>query len=250
MISILCPTRGRPKLFERMLRSIHSTIASHRNIEILIYLDHDDPRLSSYDAIIDYGDRPKYRMYAPSLDDGKARTVGEAWNILAHAAVGEYLLMGNDDHVYMTPHWDQKLLDILSERMPKDGIFVAWVDDKTGKAARRCAFPIVSRKWYETLGYFTPECFNFLYHDTWIWDVGKRLDRTFYIPEVVIEHRHFAFKKAEYDDTYQRHRVGVENARRREVDKQMFNSMAGQRQSDAYKLKDLIISRVCDESAA
>lgn len=247
MISILCPTRGRPELLQRMVNSMYDTVALFTNYEVLIYVDNDDPCLAAYDSII---------CDPPIVKIGESISVGQAWNILAREAAGDYFLMGNDDQVYMTPYWDRLLLDILSERMPKDGIFVAWVDDNTGKSARRCAFPIVSRKWYETLGYFTPECFNFLYHDTWIWDIGKRLDRTFYIPDILIEHRHFAFKKAEYDDTYQRHRVGIENARRRDADKQMFNSMAGQRQADAEKLKDLIVSTalfpggVCNESTA
>lgn len=247
MISILCPTRGRPELFERMLKSMHELSEFSDTFEVLGYVDNDDPCRTDYDTLI--------TMFDLLIVD-EPRSVGEAWNVLAQQAQGDYFLMGNDDQVYMTPHWDRLLLDILSERMPKDGMFVAWVDDKTGKAARRCAFPIVSRKWYETLNYFTPECFNFLYHDTWIWDIGKRLDRTFYIPEIVIEHRHFAFKKADYDDTYQHHRVGVENSRKREADKQMFNSTAGQRQADAEKLKDLIVSTalfpggVCNESTA
>lgn len=232
-LSILCPSRGRPELFDRMLRSMHDMKASSANFEVLAYVDNDDSCRADYESVV-----PAPHLLV--IDE--PRSVGEAWNILAREAAGDYLLMGNDDHVYITPQWNKMLLDILSERMPKDGIFVAWVDDGTGKSMSRCAFPIVSRKWYERLGYFTPECFNFLYHDTWVWDVGKRLDRTFYIPEVVIEHRHFTAGKTEYDDTYRRHRVGAENSRKREADKQMFNSMAGQRQLDADKLKNLIIS--------
>ena len=57
---------------------------------------------------------------------------------------------------------------------------------------KHCAFPIVSKEWYKCLGRFTPGCFNFGYNDTWIFEVGKMLDRCHFIPSVVVEHLHFS----------------------------------------------------------
>lgn len=226
MISILCPSRGRPDLLQRMLDSMSKTAGSRENYEVLIYLDQDDPTRRKYlDGAIE----------ADSYTIGNAKTVGRAWNVLAAESRGDYLMMGNDDHVYITPQWDRLILDVISERSQSDSVFVAWVDDVTGKAQKRCAFPIVSRKWYNALGYFTPERFKFFYHDTWIWDIGKRLNRTLFIPEVLIEHRHFTISKAEYDDTYRRNRSGQANA-----DKRIFEATANVRRADAKKLKSIM----------
>ena len=44
-----------------------------------------------------------------------------------------------------------------------------------------CTFPIVSREWYATLGYFTTGIFECLYDDIWITDLAHRVDRLHYI---------------------------------------------------------------------
>ena len=49
-----------------------------------------------------------------------------------------------------------------------------WMDDRINRE-NHCAFPIVSRKWCETLGYFTPGVFHFGYNDTWVFDIAQRV---------------------------------------------------------------------------
>ena len=227
MISVLCPTRGRVQLCKRMIDSARDT--GTNNNEILIYVDDDDI------------DRHQYIVQAGADDciTGPSQRVGKSWNVLARAAKGDYLMMGNDDLVYKTDGWD-RFNEITG--LPDDDIFVAWFNDGSGKSAGHCAFPIVSRKWYETLGYFTPELFHFLWHDTWIYDIGKLLHRCIYIKDILVEHRHFAFKKAEYDKTYRRHRIGQTNAQRRKDDEETFKFTRDKRKSDA-----LILSLVMDE---
>jgi hypothetical protein len=60
----------------------------------------------------------------------------------------------------------------------------------------------------------------------------------FYIPEALVEHMHFAFKKAEYDSTYQAHRVG--KTAERYKDECTFHDTAEERENDANKLKELM----------
>ena len=47
MISICCPSRGRPTLAKRMAESAINT-AKNKNIEILFYLNDDDTELENY----------------------------------------------------------------------------------------------------------------------------------------------------------------------------------------------------------
>ena len=231
-ISVLCPSRGRPEIFLRMAKSARA-MGTGRH-EILLYLDRDDPVASQYtvsappDNLID-----KVLMGAPV-------TVGRAWNQIAKESHGDFLMMANDDLVFVTEKWDQRIGEWLEVNGPEDEIFVAHVDDGASNPDSRCAFPIISRRWYECLEYFTPEYFHFLYHDTWIADIGKRLKRFLYISDVLIEHRHFAFKKSPCDQTYQRHRVGQVNAKKRQEDQRLFNELAGIRERDAGHLRALM----------
>lgn len=219
-VSLLTPSRGRPDLCERMVESFWGTVEGPA--ECLLYVDDDEmfPYLTKGMKV--------------TMMSGPQRRCGVVWNELAEISTGDLLMMGNDDLIFRTPGWNKMLQDL-----PEDGIFVAWFDDGSGKAPGRCAFPIVSRRWYETLGYFTPECFHYLYNDTWITDIGKKLGRLFYIPDGLVEHMHFAFGKAPKDKTYMMHREGAGD--KRGVDGQTFLDTATQRNEDVKKLKGLLI---------
>ena len=43
MISICCPSRGRPELAARMVRTALETVSATKKIEFLFYLNDDDP---------------------------------------------------------------------------------------------------------------------------------------------------------------------------------------------------------------
>lgn len=231
MISVLCPTRGRPEIFNRMVESAFDG-QSDDQVEILAYIDADDDEAMAYKELPAIG-RVKIFM-------GEVRTVGQAWNKLARRAQGSLLMMGNDDLIFWTKGWARLIFAELAAKAPADGLFMAWTDDGSGKSAGRCAFPIVTRRWYETVGYFAPECFHFLYHDTWIHDIAKRVDRAIYLPNILIEHAHFSFKKAKYDETYRRHRVGQKNQEKRRADKLIFEQRAELRQRAADELTALM----------
>ena len=50
-ISILTPTRNRPNNCERFIKSIYSTCSERKNIELLFYIDNDDPALETYRSL-------------------------------------------------------------------------------------------------------------------------------------------------------------------------------------------------------
>jgi len=191
VISILCPTRGRPQMVERMMRSVRDTQAG--DVEIILAFDNDDPsRVRQYED-------------ADEVITGSG-TVGEYWNRMATMARGDIIMMGNDDFFYVTPDWDQIVTNAVEHEFP-DGIYVAWTDDGSGKAHERCAVPIVSKEWINTLGYFCPAGFRFFYNDTWIAELGRRIGRELYIGNALVEHRHFSFGKMEADETTRRNRI-------------------------------------------
>jgi hypothetical protein len=103
---------------------------------------------------------------------------------------------------------------------------------------RHCAFPIVSRVWYNCLGRFTPGIFNFGYNDTFIFEVGQMLNRTHFMPHIRAEHLHFS-KGAPMDDTYARNRT-QEKGNLYAKDKLIFDKTRAVRQKDRDMLREII----------
>jgi len=219
-ISILVPSRGRPRLLSRLVKSVVSTASAPGRVEILCYIDNDDPALDEYKAT-------KYPHSRVII--GEPVSVSLSWNLLAEECGGDVLVMGNDDVIYRTPGWD-KVLEEEAAKFPDD-IYCMWFDDKIN-AANHCAFPMVSRKWYATLGYFTPGVFDFFYNDTWIFDIAKRIGRARLIDSVVAEHMHVGHKKAKCDDTHKRH-----PEEQLFKDKDLFNMTEKMREASAWRLE-------------
>ena len=142
--------------------------------------------------------------------------------------------MGNDDLLYRTSHWDTILKQKIQNYYHKDEIYCAWFNDGLN-GSKHCAFPILSRKWYKTVGYFSPGVFNFGYNDTWVFDIAKKIDRLLYIPEVLVEHMHFTIGKSDNDKTYQRNRI-EERGNLYELDAEIFEQTKELRVQDAEKL--------------
>jgi glycosyl transferase/beta-hydroxylase protein BlmF len=222
-ISVLCPTRGRPELFKRMVSSAYQTGTG--DFEVLAYIDDDDDTADEY-AVVDGVTR---RM-------GPSNGVGVAWNTLARQANGDVLMLANDDLVFTTPDWDRKIMEAIDYSPWSDSVYVAWAPDGAPNPHARCTFPFVPSLWIDILGELVPEIFHFLYHDTWIHEVGRFMDRLIIVEGVEIEHQHFSNKKAPYDDTYRRHREGKDNQAKRREDKTLFAKTSDMRKDWAARL--------------
>ena len=235
-ISILTPTRNRPNNCERFIKSIYNTAWERGGIELLFYVDKDDPALQVYKDLEKHCKTEYIGLYDVRFIVGEPQSVSLSWNDLAKECKGDVLIMGNDDLVYQTTSWDE-LLDVELKQFEKDEIYVAYMEDGIN-GERHCAFPIVSRVWYNCLGRFTPGIFNFGYNDTFIFEVGQMLDRTHFMPHIRAEHLHFS-KGAPMDDTYARNRT-QEKGNLYAKDKIIFDKSRAVRQDDRDKLRRLI----------
>ena len=93
---------------------------------------------------------------------------------------------------------------------------------------------------------FSPGIFNFLYNDTWIFDIAKRVGRGHYIPQVTAEHLHFSTGKSKKDKTSKRYR-GISKIFSKlnkthifEKDKVIFQNTVSFRIEAAEKLKKVM----------
>jgi glycosyl transferase/beta-hydroxylase protein BlmF len=226
-IAVLTPSRSRPGRLEGFLNSVHSLAHHKENIFTYNYVDDDDPRILAYKDLILENNEIIY---------GPAQSVSISWNVIAKKAISDgadILIMGNDDVVYHTHGWDTHLIEHLDQY--PDDIYCAWFNDKIN-GENHCAFPIVSRKWYNTLGYFTPGIFKFGYNDTWVYDIAKMIDRTKYIDEVVAEHRHFTTGKMAPDETTKRNREASAIGNLYALDRITYEDTIDMRKKDAEKL--------------
>lgn len=184
MISLLCPTRGRP---ERAMAFLHSVLSTQNNDnEIIFGLQSDDPRLDEYPAEI----TSRAIIFEPS-------STVYYWNKMAEKAKGNLLTLIADDVIIKTPNWDIRF-NSVADQYP-DGIYLITTQDgrNHGQPPGQLPtpHPTITRKWYETLGYFTfPGLFHY-YADTWNSSIARRLGRQVNLYEVMFEHI------KEFDDT-------------------------------------------------
>lgn len=231
-ISILTPTRERCEKAQRFAASVLNTASKPDNIELWFYVDDDDPQLTQYS---------NWHLECPPqvrIHIGPPISVSKSWNSIADLCDGDILIMGNDDLVYRSEKWDEVLISEVAK--VEDKIYVAWFNDGIN-GEKHCAFPAVSREWYNVLGYFTPGIFEFIANDTWVFDIGRKLDRLIYIEDVYAEHEHFSTGKMQADETTMRNRRDGRIQR----DLTLYDETDGERKKDARKLSRFMINTDC-----
>lgn len=192
MISLVCPTRGRPDRFAEMVESAHTTAASPNRVQVVAYLDDDDPELGAY--------RNTDHPLTVALLVGDRCVLSDAWNRAAQIANGSVLMLAADDLRFRSNGWDHAVED-CAESFP-DGIALMYGRD--GHADERMAtHPFVTSRWVDTVGRFTAPYFVADYVDLWLHDVAKRVGRAVYLPQLLIEHMHPSFGKGEWDRTHE-----------------------------------------------
>lgn len=185
MISLLCPTRKRPKEFLRFVQSAMTTAAV--NPEIVCYIDSDD---NSYENL----------EFLTLSVRGPRINMSDMWNKCAAVATGSILMMAGDDMVFRTNDWDTMIHQAF-EDCPDKILMVHGDDGMPQNRGRFGVFPTIHRKWVDATGYFVPPVFTGDYADTWLNDVSNAIGRRKYLPYVT-EHLHPAWNKAPMDETY------------------------------------------------
>jgi hypothetical protein len=223
MISLLCPTRGRPFQLERMVHSVLATVANP--IEILLYVDSDD--LASAKCGVE--------LCVSYIKIGPRIILSQTWNELAKHATGDILAQWNDDIIARSPGWD-KLVEEAFAACPDKILMVHGNDGSdSGLPSSNGSFgvhPFVHRRWIETLGYFMPGIYSSDYGDAYVNFCADQLGRRRYLP-FIIEHMHFWLGKASEDQTT-RDRLARHD---RDNVSQLWRESLPQRIEDVQKLR-------------
>lgn len=187
----ICPSRGRPEVLRNMIRSFQET--SSPGNKLLVYLNDDDLKLPEYAGLLPL-------QVGGRIDIGPRKFIAEVYN--QYATGFEYYAPINDDHFFITPQWDKKLIDILEEK--GNGWGIAMADDKLTDWDKflHPSGCIVSGKMVETLGYMIYPKIQHIGIDVMLMRLCKGIDRLFPTRDVVIEHRHWINGKRTIDDNY------------------------------------------------
>ena len=101
-------------------------------------------------------------------------------------------MMANDEQLYvdyvLDITLDRRIVE-LTRRHP-DGILCLYFESGQYEGGGE-DFPIVSSRWYQTIGYFAPTIFQQWSNEKWIFDVARRIDRLYTVPGVYVDHAHY-----------------------------------------------------------
>lgn len=156
MISVLLPSRGRPKPLTESVASVLDQADRPGSIEILIAADPDDPDTHGVDLPW------QARVWTAAERYGYPR-LHEYVNRLAEQADGDWLMLWNDDARLLTEGWDA----IVRAQDHS----VLWPHSNDIPTCN--TFPIWPRAWTDHLGHvsLSPHC------DSWIQFLGQTLGR-------------------------------------------------------------------------
>jgi hypothetical protein len=229
-ISILTPSRGRPEGLYRLFKSMNETVTC--KVDLVIGIDMDDPKKPEYENLLIRMRQESVKNLRVVMIADERKPLCAIWNYLLRLTQGDWIMCGNDDFIFQTKGWDK----ILEEKTKgKHPYFMYYFDDGI-QGANHGAFPILSKEWIETVGYYFPEIFIHNYPDTWVNDIALKLGVRIYIPEVKTKHLHYSEGLSEYDQTYQDGMKDNSN----EKDKALFIQTEPERIGLTSLLKDKI----------
>lgn len=191
-ISILCPSRGRPERFRAMVESALTLAADPAHVRIHLILDLDEPRFEEYVHAAELG------QVALHVSREKRSVPALLEWVVKSAPMADIVMCGADDVLFRTQDWDDKVRGALG-RYP-DGLAVGYPND--GRDREKLEFWAVSRAWIETVGYFAWPDYEHFSADEHVERIAQRCGRLMWMKDVVTEHMHFKYGKAQRDATY------------------------------------------------
>ena len=198
-ISILLPTRGRPKPLEQCLRTLLDRAKDPSRIEVMLAFDNDDAEnIACFTEVIQpYLDDLGVEYSAIQFERLGYMRLNEYLNELVRHSQGSWLFFWNDDAVMKTQDWDQVIRDNAQE--------FYLLRAETNHEHPYAIFPILPKKWVEITGHLSPHQIN----DAWTSQVAWMLDIVKTIP-VMIHHERYDLTGENLDETF-KERIMLEN---------------------------------------
>jgi len=160
---------------------------------MIIYLNDDDPRLMEYTN----PEHPDIKMIV-----GPRRYIAEVFNWFSFARRADYYSNLNDDHLFVTEKWDEKLIALAEEKT--NGWGIACADDKLTNWAQYLhpSGCVISGKATRALGWIAAPGVRHIGIDVVQGKLFGALGLLHFTKDVVIEHRHWVNGMRPMDDNY------------------------------------------------
>ena len=165
-ISVLIPTRKRPKMMFDALKSLWKTVSKEGSVEYLIALDDDDQESIDYfkKTIIPYMDKKKIDYGVYVVPRWGYERLNEYLNYLASKASGAWYLFFNDDARMKSKDWDKT----ICKHTGKFRILRV----KDNMEHPYAIFPIIPHEFYVLTGTISPQQMT----DAWVSQVAYLCD--------------------------------------------------------------------------
>jgi hypothetical protein len=205
MISVLLPTRERSELARQSIESLGE------GLEVLLYVDEDDPQIEDYDRLLDAKVIKGKRVGYHGMHD--------MVNQLAKQATGDWLLLWNDDALMHTQDWQWHIP--IAGKPEVLNIFNS--NDQVN------LFPLISRSMYEAMGHYSLSA----HCDSWVQDIANEIGIHTYIPDINVEH----LRDRLNDETKQHSQGAYAQTSPLHVSPQMVSAM----ESDIKKIQEHLL---------
>ncbi len=217
-ISVLLPSRGRFTALKNCIDDLIDKSHSTDNFEILIRIDNDDTETIQRLHDLPYNKVSIFIIIGDRL--GGYADLHVYINELCAISKGRFLFLYNDDSKISTQNWDT-IISKEDEIVCLDPLIDIDGKNKYG------LFPIMHRKIYETLGYFSPSPHN----DSWVILFAKRANIIKEFPEIKICH----FRNQMKDKTYEERTLSLKISQQRH-----FEAVRRDRDNAVDKIKKLL----------
>jgi hypothetical protein len=178
MIALLCPSKGRATLCNRMIQSAYRTTSE----KIHVYVAVTDEEFSEYVSEIKIPESDRFGVVMVTMPD--CPTV-HRWNRLAELAMmqkgAQLFMLASDDIVFSTPCWSGALL----EQYDYEPHVYALRDSRD---AHGVPHPIITREWIEKMGWAFPPIFAHWFVDSWTVEIAKANNCFTHLTDYLLEH--------------------------------------------------------------
>lgn len=177
------PTRSRRQKFIGVVKGYLENSNTPDNIEFVVSIDSDDvsmlgieEHLKEYNNVFIHSGVSLNKINAVNRDIDKALS---DWDIL---------VLASDDMICQVKGWDDILVSEMQEHFPDtDGIL--WHND--GYVQERLnTMCILGKKYYDRFGYIYHPDYASLWADNEFMEVGNKLGKQKYFPQVLFKHEH------------------------------------------------------------
>ena len=181
MITVCCPTRGRPESMARLYNSLRNTAYDRTNIELIFYIDDDDDESikKMHELELSLAQLQINMVIGPRI------ILADTWNKCMIAGQGPIYMVCADDIVFESKNWDAL---VEYEFMQCDDKILLVYGKDGGKNERLATHPFLHENWIDTVGYFTPPYFHFCMCDKWLDAVAREINRIRFVPQIVTAH--------------------------------------------------------------